>query len=146
MDHRLLGLEDGEAGREAPPLPQGGDEWFTTSPGKVLFQCEEEIIVLELRLQVWDAEAPLAVGAWDRSGEFGLDAPSGHLGQNLIAAGGDEAIDLPWPGRWRARASWKLSDVPFAYDEEVDDIDDDAVREPEAWLLVQFWPTAATDA
>ncbi|MDI3424111.1 SsgA family sporulation/cell division regulator [Streptomyces luteolus] len=59
---------------------------------------------VRIRVRELDGEAPLDGGVWDRRGEFGLDAPSGHLGQNLIAVGGDEAIDLPWSGRWRARA------------------------------------------
>jgi hypothetical protein len=72
-----------------------------------------------------------------------MELASGVLDVDMLAAGGLSGVfELPHQGVWHARVAWRESvvDDPAA----IDDLDDpeDGEQEPEAWAMLQFWPTA----
>jgi len=131
VDHHLVGLVDAAStSGERPPAPHTTGHWLATAPGMVYVESDEDVISARIRVEAWDAPPPPPPGEWDRSDEVRLELPSGRLGTDEVAAGGQaEVFALPAAGTWQARISWR--EGPF---------DEDGTRgEPEANALVQLW-------
>jgi len=125
---RLLGLFDQAALANAnPELPLHVGDWVSTSEGKVLMEADENVITATLRLEVWDRSIPADSG-WPRTKTVLMELPSGNLAVDENEYG-TRPLDfqLPRPGRWEARLSWRTENVQHAS------------------ILVQFWPAAGSE-
>jgi hypothetical protein len=154
VDHRLLGVVDeGQAEGERPASPHSVGHWFAIAPGKLYVESTGDVIGARLRLEAWDGPPSFDAAGWDRHDETVMELASGVLGVDQIAAGGLSGVfELPGPGAWQTRVAWReavpggdeSADDPEPIEnlDDPDDIDDD-LDEPEAWALLQFWPTSA---
>ncbi|SDP96344.1 hypothetical protein SAMN04487905_12012 [Actinopolyspora xinjiangensis] len=134
VDHHLFGIVDQACEQDRTDPPQAPSElgqWMSVGVAAVYVEAEQDIITAGLRLECWDGPAPFEERDWPRSELAVVRMPSGRLGIDEIAAGGQgDVFVLPEPGEYQLRVAWRERDL--------DQHDEDG--NPEAFALVQYWP------
>jgi hypothetical protein len=131
VDYRLFAMiDDGNDRREVPPTPRGLGRWVSATPGYVLVENIDDVVVLgcDTRLETWDGPPEFDPEDWDRTDVIAVSFESGILGFASGTAGGIcDAYRLPPGRRWQVRLAWRTEPA-------------DPDELPTASLLIQFSP------
>lgn len=134
VDYRLFAMiDDSNDRRDVPPTPRGLGRWVSVTPGYVLIENIDDVVVLgcDTRLETWDGSPEFDLDDWDRADVIEVSFESGILGFASGTAGGiADAYRLPPGQRWQVRLAWRTES---AGPDEL----------PTASVLIQFSPAKA---